>query len=130
MGQENASKSKLSTSQRAVIASLVAGQTKQEAARAVGIRPETVSRYLRDPLFRGALSAAQDGTLAQVVARMTEGTNQSLDTLAAVMVDPEMPPAVRVRAALGWLEQAARHRELVDLVERVEQLEERLRGDE
>ena len=120
--------SKLSSRHQAVIAALVAGLSKGEAARVVGCRPETVSRYLRDPRFRHALSAAQDGTLAQVTARMIEGSNLALDTLCDVMGDPAMPPAVRVRAALGWIEQAGKHRESVDLAERVGLLEQAVGG--
>ncbi len=116
----------LSSRERAVVAALAAGLTKKEAAATVGVRPETVSRYLRDPQVCAAIKEAQDQSLAQITRRMGAGSNTALDVLQAVMADAAMAPAVRVRAALGWLEQAWKARELSELTERVSELERRL----
>jgi len=113
----------LSPRKQAVVAALAAGLSKQEAAETVGVRPQTVSRYMRDPLVQAALRDAQGQVLGQVTRRMTGGANQALDTLQSIMADKTMPPAVRVRAALGWLAEAWRARELNDLEARVAALE-------
>jgi FixJ family two-component response regulator len=60
---------RLSSRERAVVAALAAGLTKKEAAATIGIRPETVSRYLRDPYVCAALKEAQDQSLAVNVNR-------------------------------------------------------------
>lgn len=120
------SKTELSPREQAVVAALAAGLSKQEAAQTVGIRPQTVSRYLRNPLVRVALKDAQSESLGQVTRRMNQGCNRALDILQRVMADGEMPPAVRVRAALGWLEQAWKARELHELSERIGELERRI----
>lgn len=111
------------------MAALVSGLSKQEAAATVGVRPETVSRYLRDPCVRAALRDAQGDMLGDVVRTMTAGSRDMLDVLRGVAHDADMPPSVRVRAALGWLEQAWRARELVDLDARIRELEERMAND-
>lgn len=117
------SKSELSARKRAVVAGLVSGLSKQGAAGAVGIRPETVSRYMRDPVFRSALQLAQDEGLAHVARRMVAGAGEMLDVLASVATDSGMPPGVRIRAASVWLAEQWRALELRDLAGRVEALE-------
>ena len=120
------SEPKLTARQRAAIAGLSAGLDKQDVAATVGVRPQTISRYMRDPLFVAALREAQGDILGQVTRRMTDGANQALDVLQSVMKDKAMSPSVRVRAALGWLDQAWRARELNDIEERLADLERRV----
>ena len=116
----------LSPRKRAGVAALVSGLSKQEAAATVGVRPQTVSRYMREPLFRAALAEAQDQGLGQVTRRMSAGATTALDVLHQVMKDSAMPSAVRVRAALGWLDHAWKARELNEITERIGELERRV----
>ena len=116
----------LSSRKRALVASLAEGRTKQEAAETVGVRPQTVSRYLRDPAVRAALKKAQDEQLDHVAQRMTRGSNRALDVIEEVMTDEAMPSSVRLRAAQGWLQHAWKALELHDLSERVAALEKRM----
>ena len=120
----------LSTTQRVVIAALVAGLSKQEAAESAGVRPATVSRYLRQPRFRAALREAQDDALGSVTREMTAGASDMLEVLQSVAQDATMPPAVRVRASLGWLAQVWRAVELHDLALRLDELERILAADD
>jgi len=111
---------------RAAIESLAKGLSKAQAAEATGIRPETISRYMRNPHFVSALRAAQDATLGQVTRRMNAGASEMLDVLVEIATDAAQSPHVRARAALGWLAQLWRAIELHDLAERVAALEELL----
>lgn len=116
----------LSARKRAFVAAMAAGLTQTEAAATVGVKDRTARRYMADPLVRAELARAQDGILSQVTLRMEAGSNRALDVLDEVMQDKSMPPSVRVRAALGWLEHHWRARELHTLTERVEALEQKL----
>jgi transposase-like protein len=113
----------LSPRQRAVVAALASGLDKQGAAAVVGIRPETVSRWLRLAAFRDGLRDAGDETLATVTRRLTGGAGDMLSVLESIAKDKGQPAAVRVRAALGWLERTERAMELHELAERIAELE-------
>lgn len=117
------SATQLSPRQRAGIAGLVSGLDKAEVAETLGIRPQTLSRWLRQPLFRHELAQAQDAAVGDVTRRISAGAGDMLAVLSAVAQDKAMPPAVRVRAALGWLAQVWKARELGELTERLAALE-------
>lgn len=117
---------KLSPRERAAVAALASGLSKTDAAASVGIRPETLSRYLRDPHVRDALVKAQDEAFSQLSRRMNANSNQMLDVLIGIAQSDDMPPSVRVRAALGWLDGAWKAWELLTLTRRVRSLEERV----
>lgn len=114
----------LTARQQAFVGALLAGLTQTEAAQTIGVTTRTATRYMAEPLVRAALSQAQGDALAQVTRRMNAGANRALDTLHDVMSDSTMPPSVRVRAALGWLEQSFKARELLEIEQRLEALEE------
>ena len=114
----------LSPRRRAFVAALAAGLTQAEVASTVGVSERQCRRYMADPMVRAALTEAQGEVLGQVTRRMNAGGNLSLDTLQEVMADKAMSPSVRVRAAIGWLEQAWKARELVEIEQRLAALEE------
>ena len=116
----------LSTRKRAAIAALVAGLNKQETAEVIGIRPGSVSRYFQDPLFVAALREAQDQALSGVAREMTAGAGDMLQVLHTIATSLGMPPAVRVRAALGWLGAMWKAVELHELTARLAELEARV----
>ena len=131
MGEKTArNRAVLSTKQRRVIACLMRGSTKGEAAESVGVRPATVSRWMGEPLVRAALSQSQDATLAQVSARMADGANDMLGVLQAVAKDTLEKGPTRVRAARAWLGMLWRSIELGELSQRVAALEARMGGKE
>ena len=111
---------------RRAVELLVRGLSQEEAAEALEVTARTVRRYLAEPTFRVALAEAQDEALGRVARRMTAGASEMLDVLESVACDGGMPPTVRVRAALGWLAQLWRAKELQELAERVRALEEAL----
>ncbi len=53
----------LSTTQTEALKLLIAGKTAGQAAKAVGVRPETVSRWKALPAFKDALASANDTDL-------------------------------------------------------------------
>ena len=119
------SKVQPSTKQRAAIALLAQGVAKQTVAAELDVRPWTVSKWLRDPVFVDGLRQAQDEALGRVARRLTEGGAEMLDILGDIARDKKLSATVRVRAALGWLGQLWRAVELHDLAERIAALEQK-----
>lgn len=121
--------SDLTPRQRAAIALLVTGATQETTAQSVGVRARTLRRWLEKPFFVAELRAAQDAALAGVTRDLAAGAGDMLVTLRTIAKSVAMPPHVRVRAALGWLAQLWRARELDELTDRVTALEERAKGE-
>ena len=57
---------------------------------------------------------------------MTAGMNDMLDVLLTIATDKRgmVPPGVRVRAAVAWIDRQAKLVELADVLERLDALEE------
>lgn len=125
-GAKMGAKSELTTRQAAFVAALITGLTQTEAATVIGCGTSTARRYMGLPKVRSALQDAQTNALGDAVRKMNAGARDALDVLREIMQDKAMPPAVRVRAALGWLEAAFKARELLDLTVRLDDLERRL----
>ena len=87
---------------------LADGWTGARTARALDVRPETVSRWNRNPVFRAelgrALELAHRGDTRQRVEALT---GPALDALASVLALPHAIPALRIQAAAALLHFAA-----------------------
>ena len=108
---------------------LAAGKSQAEAGRELGVTRRTANRYLQDPSVRHALSQAQDNSLGDAARRMSAGAGAMLDVLQAVAADATMPPSVRVAAAKTWLDVMFRAKEMLELSERVAELEAKMGGE-
>ncbi|SRR5579871_159817 len=81
------------------VAALLAHKSIEEAARAVGLNPNTLLRWLQLPEFRDAYLKAHCEVVSQSVARMQQATSAAGITILRLMTDPNVPAAVRLRAA-------------------------------
>jgi hypothetical protein len=114
----------MSRKQELAIAALLREPTIEAAAKAVGIAPITLLRWLQVPEFRVAYREARRQVVEGAIAYLQAATNEAVETLRKVMVDGEAPASSRVSAARIVLETAIRGVELLDLEVRVEQLEQ------
>ena len=105
------------------IAALLVHRNTEEAARAVGIAPKTLLRWLQIPEFQAAFRAAKWAAYSQTIGRLHQMSSAAVSTLGKVMVDPATPPAVKVRAADSILDHTAKAIETEDLRARVANLE-------
>jgi hypothetical protein len=119
----------LSPRKQAFVAARAQGMTLDTAASHIGVSARQVRRYSGDPLVKAAVVEAQAEALGDVVRAMTAGSRNALSVLASVMNDKRAADSVRVRAAMGWLEIAFRARELIDLEQRLTELERRVNHD-
>ena len=114
----------LSRNQKKALAALLAAPTVASAAAACKLTERCLYNYLADPTFKAELRRRQDETISAATAALSGLTGVAIETLRNVLADPDATHAVRVRAALGVLEQRRRIGELDDLSERVAALEE------
>jgi len=116
----------LSTNQRRAIRALLLKSTVRAAAGQAGLSEGTLYRYLRNPVFKASLHKRQSETISAATAALSGLVGEAVETLRKVLEDKNASDAVRVRAALGILQERRRATELDELSERVSQLEDRL----
>ena len=114
---------KFGRKKEAAIAALLTQRNHEEAARAVGIDPKTLLRWIKDPEFDADYRAARRAAFSQSTARLQQGASAAVSTLFKLMVDGNTPASTRVRAAECVLNHAARAIELEDIEARVAELE-------
>jgi len=115
---------RLSDRQRRVLRAILERPTFKEAARAAGVSPRTLRRYLHDPDFGAALIEEQRRLMRFGVMRAGSLLDRALDVVALDM-EPGVAGDVRLRAAGLVLRHVTQLLEFFDLEERIKRLEER-----
>ena len=95
-----------------------------EAAKSIGIAPNTLLNWQKLPEFKEAFREARRIAFAQSIARLQQASSVAVSVLVKMMVDPTAPHSTRVRAADSVLGHAAKAIEIEDIDVRVTALEE------
>jgi transposase-like protein len=106
------------------IAALLSSKSVEDAARAIGINPNTLLRWLEIQEFRDAYRKARREAVGQSVARLQQATGAAAITILKLMMDASSPPAVKLRAAECVFDRAMQGIELEDIEARVAALEQ------
>jgi transposase-like protein len=106
------------------IAALLTQRNIEEAARSIGVAPNTLLNWLKLPEFEAAYREARKAAYRQAVARLQQGTSAAATTLLKTLIDPGTPASVKVRAAEAIFNHAAKAIEIEDIDARVAALEE------
>ena len=106
------------------VAALLTHRSIDEAARAIGINPNTLLRWMKEPEFQTAYREARRAAFGQSVARLQQASSAAVSTLLKIMVDTNAPASTRVRAADSVLDHAKQAIEIEDVEVRVAALEQ------
>jgi transposase-like protein len=106
------------------VAALLSHRNLEEAARAIGVVPNTLLRWMKEPEFVAAYQAAKRAAFGQAIARLQQMSGAAVSVLAKIMLDTTAPASTRVRAADSVLDHAAKAIEFEDIEVRVSQLEQ------
>jgi len=115
---------KLGRKQEEAIAALLTQRNTEDAARTVGVTPKTLLRWMKLPEFKAAYREARWEGVNQAIARMQQATGAAGTVALKLMTDPNVPAAVRLRAAKFVFDRAIRGVELEDIAARVTALEQ------
>lgn len=118
----------MSQNDATLIAALLELPTIEAAAQAAGVSRKTVERRLDDPVFLEAYNDARRQLVTTAAGRISSRIGRAVDTLGEVMDDGEVPAAARISASRAILEYGLKYGELVDVIRRVDEIEERLEG--
>ena len=105
------------------IAALLSHRSIEDAAREVGISPNTLARWMKEPEFKAKSREARRTVFSQAIGRLEDAAGAAATTILKIMLDPNAPAPTRLRAAEVVLEQAAQADEIENIAARVETLE-------
>jgi transposase-like protein len=114
---------KLGRKQEEAIAALLSQRNIEEAARAAGVGTRTLIRWLKLPEFGKEYRKARREAVHQSVARLQQATGAAATIVLKLMTDPNVPAAVKLRAAECVFDRAFKGVELEDIEVRVVALE-------
>ena len=105
------------------IAALLSHRTLEVASRAVGITPNTLMRWQKEPEFQTSYREARRAAFGQCIARLQQASGVAVTVLLKVLADPATPASVKVRAVDSVLSHAAKAIEIEEIEARVAVLE-------
>ena len=123
MAKMSANVSKLSAKQEEAILALLTSQGVDHAARAAGIAPRTLYRWMNEPLFDKAYRKARREAFGQGTARLQQAAGAAVSSVLKIMVDQHTPASTKLRAADLVLSHGAKAIEMEDIEARVAELE-------
>lgn len=118
----------LTDRQRLAIGALLTGMTQAEAAAAAGAGERTLRDWLKQPHFCRALREARSAAWSETTTRLQGSTGKAVETLNAIMDNPQARGWERVAAARTVLELSRKAAEVDDLSARLAEVEARLAG--
>jgi hypothetical protein len=107
----------------AAIAALLVRPSIEDAARVAGVGEKTIRRWRQEPQFKAEYRKTRREAVSQTTARLQQATGAAGATVLKLMTDPNVPAAVRLRAAECVLDRAIKSIELDDIEDRVAELE-------
>jgi hypothetical protein len=116
----------LTPQQTRALAALLAARDIQSAAADAGVGLRTLKRWLTEPAFQAALRQAEKDAIGLAVRRLAGVADTAVRVVLSIMADKTVSASVRLRAALGVLEQLVKLRELAELEDRIEAVEAQL----
>lgn len=105
----------------ALIAHLLVEKTQAEAASRAGVSVPTLTRWLRDADFQRDYRAARRAVVEAAIARAQRGTQAAVEALEKNLACGI--PGIEIKAAVAILDKAIAGVELIDLEERIANLE-------
>jgi hypothetical protein len=97
----------LSATQQTVMALMASGSTARAAAAAAGVHRNTIANWLCSSEFRQALALAQYERTVNLHQKAESLADEAFSWVQAFIADPQVPAAVRLKAALAVIDRAA-----------------------
>ena len=119
---------RLSRRREQAVAALLCQPTLPAAAAEAGVSERTLRTWLRQPDFAEAFARARREYLQVAISRMQRAAGTATSKLLSLLDAPD--DGVALRAALGLLDRAVKGAELLDVLARLERLEQAAKGHE
>lgn len=117
-------KETLSPIQIRAIRALLECRNVKVAAKNIGIGRSTLQRWMQSEVFLAALRAAETELIDSTSRSWLAGVESAMTVMYEVMTQGD-ENSIRLKAAIAWVDNAVKWRELNDLELRVKALEDR-----
>lgn len=107
-----------------MIVALLNNVTVTAASKATGICEDTIYKYLRDPEFVREYDARRKAMLEDSCHTLQAKMSKAIDELVKIIENEETKPQIRLNAIDMLLRHAYKQTELVDILARLDALEE------
>lgn len=115
----------LTTKQRRTITAIISTRTHEDAMKAAGITRQTFYKWLKVPAFRDELKRQLDEFTEDALGQLKSAAGEAVQTLRGLLASEN--ESVRLRAALGIMDQINRGKEL-ELSARLDAIEKEIEG--
>lgn len=112
-----------------IISALIARGSIKGAAASLDCTTRTLYERMKKPEFKKLYAQAKGEILKAAAAKLQGNLCGAIDTLSEIMKDPETANQTRVNSAVSILQYASRFAETVDIIERLEAIEEAQRRE-
>lgn len=111
-----------------LISALLTCPTIKLASEKVGISEQSVYARLRKPDFRMKLQSERNTQFQVISSKLEDANFKALDTLINILDNDEVSAGIKVRASQTLLDLSLKNREQVDILQRIECIEEMLKN--
>ncbi len=115
--------------QHKALQALLTCPTKRAAAAEAGIDEKTLRRYLADPAFQKEYKRAFQSLVTDATREAQKTLSPAIIALKSIMEDEGESAGSRISAARSLLDFGMRLTEISDILDRLTELEEVLKGD-
>lgn len=119
---------KMTDNKEKFLLALLSNSTITEASKQVGITSQTGHQYLNEDDFKKKYAEVRRNTFNLATTQLQQSAVKAVEVLNELMTDKETPASTRVQASRAILDNAFKSYELDDLQERLEAIEETLKG--
>lgn len=116
----------LTARQQSAIAVLLLCPTIRGASEKSGVPESSLYRWLRSPLFQEAYREAREASLQQAISTLQSATGAAVSVMLSLMANTKTAASVRLASARSVLEYAFKAKEMQEIEERLQALEEAL----
>lgn len=109
-----------------ILQALLSHHTIREAAQATQVSERVIYDYLNDPDFESRYKVARDDIIRGVSNHLREQMNEAVDVIGDIMRDPENKANDRLAAAKSILEFGDKYITRNDILERLDNFEQKL----
>ena len=124
--RQNDGESMLTPRQLKFLPVLLASPTYTQACRKGKVSRDTLYEWLRQPAFKAELGKQRDELVAQGFALLSQSVGKAVETLVGILDGSD--GRLKRLAARDVLDQHVKFRELDDLTQRIEAIEDRLQS--
>lgn len=114
----------LKPKQQLFLEALLTARTVDEATKSAGISSSTAYVYLADETFKAELAKRKDESLTHISTRLNHIGHEAVGKLQEVIQDTDATHANHIQASKVVLEFMYRAKEIEDLQERLERMEQ------